>query len=132
VALQALMATEACDMNQIPISTPAQFYPLRLPPTSQQSSQQSNQSRPHQITPINMKHCTICGSDASSLRISPQHGQYKHKDHERACDECWEAWISLQVEENKPDEIRCMFTGCTSMLDFEQIKKLARQLTVRR
>jgi hypothetical protein len=79
-----------------------------------------------------MKHCNICHSDASSLRISPQHGQHKHKEHERACDECWEAWISLQIEENKPDEIRCMFKGFTSMLDSEQIKKLALQLTVRR
>jgi hypothetical protein len=82
--------------------------------------------------PITMKHCTICGSDASSLRISPQHGQQKHEEHERACDECWEAWISLQVEKNKPDEIRCMFTDCASLLDFEQIEKLARKGTVYR
>lgn len=77
-----------------------------------------------------MKHCNICNSDAGSLRVSPQHGQQKHDEHERACDECWEAWISLQVEENKPDQIKCMF--CNSVLDFEQLTKLARKGTVYR
>jgi hypothetical protein len=82
--------------------------------------------------PTTMKHCTICRSDASSLKVLPQHGQHKHAEHERACDECWEAWISLQVEENSPSEIRCMFTKCTSMLDAAQIGKLARKGTVYR
>jgi Fe-S cluster biosynthesis and repair protein YggX len=79
-----------------------------------------------------MKHCAICRSDASSLKASPQHDQHKHKAYERACDECWEAWISLQVEEKNPSKIRCMFTECTSMLDTAQIGKLARKGTVYR
>ena len=75
-----------------------------------------------------MKECNVCGAEANSLRVSPKHGTHKHKEIERACDECWEIHISLQVEENKPDQIECMF--CKSTLDFQQIGKLARKGTV--
>lgn len=69
--------------------------------------------------------CNICGSGVGSLRISPQHnGKPKHSQDERACDQCWEAWLSLQVEENQPDQIECMF--CNSLLEAEQIKSFAR------
>lgn len=73
------------------------------------------------------KECNICGAEASSLRVSPVHGTHKHSNDEHACDECWEVYLSLQVEENKPDQIECMF--CKSTLDFQQIAKLARKGT---
>jgi len=75
-----------------------------------------------------MKHCNVCASDVKSLRVSPVHSNHKHSEEERACDECWEVYLSLQVEENKPDQIECMF--CKSTLDFQQIGKLARQGTI--
>jgi hypothetical protein len=78
--------------------------------------------------PTTMKDCTVCGFEVHSLRVSPKHGTRKHSEDERACDECWEVYLSLQVEENKPDQIECMF--CTSTLDFQQIGKLARQGTL--
>ena len=78
----------------------------------------------------NMKECNTCASDVKSLKISPVHGTHKHSESERACSECWEIYISLQVEENKPDQIECMF--CKSTLDFQQIGKLARRRTVLR
>lgn len=80
--------------------------------------------------PAKTKHCTTCASDVPSLKISPIHGTRKHSEDERACEECWEIYISLQVEENKPDQIECMF--CKSTLDFEQIGKLARKGTISR
>jgi hypothetical protein len=70
-----------------------------------------------------MKECNICDGEVSSLRVSPSHGTRKHSEDERACGECWEVYLSLQVEENKPDQIECMF--CKSTLDFQQIKKLS-------
>lgn len=70
------------------------------------------------------KQCNICGSNVGSLRVSPQHsGQPKHAQCERACTQCWDAWLSLQVEEKQPDQIHCMF--CSLMLDAEQIEYLA-------
>jgi len=74
-----------------------------------------------------MKHCNTCASDVKGLKTSPVHGARKHSESERACEECWEIYLSLQVEENKPDQIECMF--CKTTLDFEQIATLARQGT---
>ena len=75
-----------------------------------------------------MKECNICDAKVGSLRVSPAHCTRKHKESERACDECWEVHLSLPIEENRPDQIECMF--CKATLDFQQIGKLARQGTV--
>jgi hypothetical protein len=77
-----------------------------------------------------MKHCNTCASDERSLKKSPTHGTRKHSESERACEECWEVYISLQVEENKPDAIECMF--CKSTLDKDQVKQLSYAGTSRR
>ena len=69
----------------------------------------SNQAYQASTSIDNMKHCIVCSSEVNSLKVSPQHGKHKHAEHECACDECWEAWLSLQVEENLPEEIACMF-----------------------
>jgi hypothetical protein len=58
------------------------------------------------------------------------HGTRKHSENERERGECWEVYLSLQVKENKPDAIECMF--CKSTLDGDQIKKLAYKGTERR
>ncbi|KAM0716942.1 hypothetical protein Q7P37_006794 [Cladosporium fusiforme] len=81
-------------------------------------------------TVVNKRHCEICGSDYRPLRISSQNHQHPHGNHERACNQCWEAWISLQLEENQPDEIKCMF--CNSNMGFKEISSLARPTTVYR
>lgn len=67
--------------------------------------------------------CTICASQVSSLRISPKGHERAHGEDERACDECWEAWLSMQVEENRPEDIQCIF--CNSIIDFEQLASYA-------
>lgn len=70
-------------------------------------------------------YCNTCKSEVAFLRISP----HAHDD-QRSCGECWEFWLSRSVEENRTDEIRCMF--CPEMLNFDQITKLARQATMSR
>ena len=77
------------------------------------------------------KQCNICGSNVASLRVSPQHsGQHNHAQHERACKQCWEAWLSMQVEENPPYRIECMF--CNALLDAKQIQTLGYEGTWKR
>ena len=75
-----------------------------------------------------MKHCSICGSDDVTLRVSPKNHERKHGESERACGQCWEAHLSLQVEErNKSSEIESMF--CTSEISEANFKSLAREGT---
>lgn len=76
-------------------------------------------------------HCSICRSDLdSALRLSPQDHEREHGELDRACGQCWEAWLSLQVEEKKPSEIECMF--CTSHISEDDLLSLARVTTVTR
>jgi hypothetical protein len=75
-----------------------------------------------------MKHCNICESDGVTLRVSPKNHERKHGEQERAYGECWEAHLSLQVEEkNKSSEIECMF--CTSEISEDDFQSLARRGT---
>jgi hypothetical protein len=75
-----------------------------------------------------MNHCTICRSELdSALRISPQDHERKHGDDERACGQCWEAYLSLQIEEQRPDEIECLF--CKSHMSEADIMGFARTAT---
>lgn len=74
--------------------------------------------------------CTICASKRIQLRISPQDHESPHGDDERACGQCWEAWLSLKVEEKKPDLIECLF--CKSIISEADFVKLARDATKRR
>jgi hypothetical protein len=79
----------------------------------------------------NTKHCTICASDLKDFtKISPQDHERAHNDDERACGQCWEAWLSLQVEEKQPEEIECLF--CKSIISEASFVKLARDATKRR
>lgn len=77
-------------------------------------------------------HCTICRADLKkSLRISPQDHERKHDTlEERACEDCWEAWLSLRVEEKKADETECLF--CKSTMSLEWLKTLSRKPTLKR
>lgn len=79
----------------------------------------------------NTKHCTICASDLDGhTKISPQDHERTHGDDERACGQCWEAWLSRQVEEKKLDEVECLF--CKSIISEADFAKLARDATTRR
>jgi hypothetical protein len=79
-------------------------------------------------TPTIMNHCTICASDLdTALRISPQDHERRHDDDERACGQCWEAYLSLKIEERRPDEIECMF--CKSRMSEADIMSFARKAT---
>jgi len=89
----------------------------------------NNKSTHHNTTTTRkMKHCNICESDGVTLRVSPKSHERKHGESERACEQCWEAHLSLQVEEkSKSDEIECMFR--TSEISEADFKSLAREGT---
>ncbi|KAH9827019.1 hypothetical protein Tdes44962_MAKER09870 [Teratosphaeria destructans] len=71
--------------------------------------------------------CTICGAEDSSLRTSPTTCAEPHTQDERACGECWEAYISMHLEEKLGEQIACMF--CESVLPEKAIKALSRKGT---
>jgi hypothetical protein len=82
----------------------------------------------HTKTPCKMKHCNICASDGVTLRVSPKNHEPKHGEQERACGQCWEAYLSLQVEEkNESSEIECMF--CKSEMSESDFQSLAQKGT---
>jgi len=63
-----------------------------------------------------------------TLRVSPKNHERKHDEHERACGQCWEGYLSLQVEEKKNlSEIECMF--CTSEISEGDFMTLAQKGT---
>lgn len=79
----------------------------------------------------NRKNCNICALNVSSLKVSPKGHESKHKsDDERACGECWEAWLSQQVEERHPHEIECLF--CKATISIDELARLARDGTAYR
>lgn len=72
--------------------------------------------------------CEICGTQARRyLRKSPSTCKVGHSDSERACEQCWEAHLSTEVEEKAPSKVECMF--CNSVLPKSEIKYLARSGT---
>lgn len=83
--------------------------------------------------PKQKKICPICASEVASLRVSPTTCSGGHKEDERACGECWEAYLSKQVEDRAPGDIRCMFKHeGEHKLDKEQVMDLARKGTMER
>lgn len=75
-----------------------------------------------------MKYCNTCTSDGVTLRVSPKNHEPKHSEQKRACGQCWEAYLSLQVEEkNKSSEIECMF--CKSGMGEADFQSLAQKGT---
>jgi len=91
----------------------------------------ATQRHRHTKIPRKMKYCNICASDGATLRVSPKNHEPKHGEQERACGQCWEAYLSLQVEEkNKFSEIECMF--CKSEMSEAELGSLARERTKNR
>ncbi|KAK3073610.1 hypothetical protein LTR53_004665 [Teratosphaeriaceae sp. CCFEE 6253] len=78
------------------------------------------------------KHCTICNTEPAVLKTSPTSCSSPHyASVERACGECWEAYLSMAVEESQAeDDIQCMF--CDSTMPGAEIKRLAREHTAER
>lgn len=72
--------------------------------------------------------CPACENGVSSLRVSPKNHERAHGKVERACEECWEEWLSAQVEAHRPEDVKCMF--CTSTMSLEDIGKLGRKGTL--
>lgn len=70
-----------------------------------------------------MKTCNICNGEAETLKVTPITCFRFHGEAERACNECWEAQLSLQVEELDPRDIECMF--CSSIINSREVKRLA-------
>lgn len=88
------------------------------------------------------KTCRICASQVSGFKASPTepgHTEKKrnrdgrisavevrqHGDDHRACGECWEAHLSLQVQEKHAAEVQCMF--CPKVLTASEIGDLSRK-----
>lgn len=75
------------------------------------------------------KTCPICCADVHSLMVSPATCTNGHGPDQRACTECWEAYLSKEVEEKAPGDIRCMFCpntpGTNNVISEEVMKKLA-------
>lgn len=61
---------------------------------------------------------------------SPHGCSRKHGPDERACSECWEAHLSLEVEIKQRDRIQCLF--CTSGVGDKDFERLARVGTLER
>ena len=79
------------------------------------------------------KICPICAAEVSSFKVSPSTCSGGHSEDERACGECWEAYLSKEVEDKALGDIRCMFHHQGKhTLDKEQVKKLARKGTMER
>lgn len=76
---------------------------------------------------VNLKDCIICGLSVSSFLASPTTCAKKHGQAERACGECWEAYLSDQVKIKRAEELECMF--CQSKLPGNALKRLARPTT---
>ncbi|KAK4977188.1 hypothetical protein LTR42_003236 [Elasticomyces elasticus] len=87
------------------------------------------------------KCCTVCGTDGTVLQNSPESCHlFHHEPEERACGECWEGYLSMEVEKkrlvdkitqkHKLAEIQCMI--CTSLLPGEELKLLVRDGTWKR
>ena len=74
------------------------------------------------------KPCTICAAEVAAFESSPAscHNSHDH-DSQRACGECWEAYLSMAVEEHQAEDITCMF--CSSLLPEKEVKRLAKDQT---
>ncbi|TKA72696.1 hypothetical protein B0A55_06489 [Friedmanniomyces simplex] len=74
------------------------------------------------------KQCTVCATTNPVLKTSPASCHSYHKtNEERACGECWEAYLSMAVEEVGAEEIECMF--CTNPMPEAEVKRLSRVQT---
>lgn len=61
------------------------------------------------MAPARTKECPICCSEVSSFKKSPATCEEAHGPDQRACSECWEAYLSKEVEEKAPSDIKCIF-----------------------
>ncbi|KAK5735470.1 hypothetical protein LTR17_008168 [Elasticomyces elasticus] len=82
--------------------------------------------------------CPICSTKDAKLKEPPEICHTSHENpSERACCECWEAYLSTEVErkrspdeishKHKLDDVQCIF--CTTLLPEDQLKPLARSST---
>jgi len=78
-----------------------------------------------------MKDCNICKETKPLKVFMTTHGQ-QHVEAKRACEHCWEDWLSAQVEEKLADEIRCIDNDCPAIMSRDEIKKFAFAETWRR
>lgn len=97
------------------------------------SSQSSTQHTTIAMATKPKKFCPICCADGAALRVSPTTCSGGHDSDQRACFECWEAYLSKEVEEQRPENIKCMFkhTG-NSTMDKKRVKDFARKGTFER
>ena len=75
--------------------------------------------------------CSVCSEDRP-LRLFPTDHGRKHAESKRACQRCWEAWLSSEVEERTLDSIRCLDNECQAKMSRGAIKRLAFADTLRR
>ena len=134
--VKVMMAIDACDSHWTSISVHDSWLLSSYTSRPRSTSEQQQQYNTPEHTRVALmatatKHCTICASNVEkSTRLSPQDHERVHGDDERACGQCWEAWLSLQVEEKKPNGIECLF--CKSLINEDDFVSLARDATVTR
>ena len=79
------------------------------------------------------KPCPICAVEVTAFSVSPTSCVGGHDANQRACSECWEAYLSTEIEEKPPEEIKCMFCpGKEGVLSKAELQKLARKGTLER
>lgn len=85
------------------------------------------------MAPRPKKDCPICGIAVSSFKESPALCKARHSTSERACLECWEDYLSNEVEEKRAEDIKCMFPHDKHYtIDRDELDRLASKETLAR
>lgn len=98
------------------------------------------EKRPHSPEPEppkksakTIKQCPICTSEVQSFPLSPESCGAGHEATsfgERACGECWEAHLGLQIQESPFGMVTCLF--CGGFINEADLERLARKGTYER
>jgi len=78
----------------------------------------------HSQQTANMGICNVCSED-KPLRIFPTDHGGKHAESKRACQRCWEAWLSSEVEQQTPEGVRCLDDECQAKMSRDGTKRLS-------
>lgn len=80
---------------------------------------------------VTMLTCQYC-TDPKQLKLFNFPHGHQHADSKRACADCWEGWLSAQVEEKPANQIRCIDDDCSAVITRAELDKLARKGTLDR
>lgn len=78
--------------------------------------------------------CQYCPEDEGPKPLKQfkyDHG-HRHAENKRACQHCWERWLSAQVEDKPANKIRCIDDECSAIINKPELEYLARKDTLKR